>query len=139
MLSTTAVALQLLAGRGATLAQISLRPAALGGIEVRLRHVAGGGIEATLLADQADTARSLQQAGNELRRMLEAQGVDLLRLDVDARAAGDPDARRDGGDSARPSGAAPTGAAGAGPVDTSTTASTVHLLLPDGATVDVLA
>ncbi|WP_320669646.1 flagellar hook-length control protein FliK [Patulibacter defluvii] len=143
---TVAVALQLLAGRRATLAQLHLRPAALGGVEVRLRHGAQG-LEATVLADSPDAARALQQASGELRRQLEAQGLHVARLDVGAAAPGG--SGPDSGPRNRASGRDRDHARPAGPTAHATPTTTTDpdfdprprltLPLPGGARVDVLA
>jgi flagellar hook-length control protein FliK len=73
--------LRLLEHRGQVQAQLHLHPAELGGVEVRLRQTAHG-LMATVTADRADAAHVLQQAGSELRRALEAQGVQVAGLDI---------------------------------------------------------
>jgi flagellar hook-length control protein FliK len=73
--------LRILQHRGQVQAQLSLHPAELGGVEVRLRQTAHG-LMATVTADRADAAHVLQQAGADLRRALEAQGVQIAGLDI---------------------------------------------------------
>ena len=73
--------LRILEHRGQVQAQLTLHPAELGGVEVRLRQTAHG-LMATVTADRADAAHVLQQAGAELRRALEAQGVQVAGLDI---------------------------------------------------------
>ena len=73
--------LRILEHRGQVQAQLTLHPAELGGVEVRLRQTAHG-LMATVTADRADAAQVLQQAGADLRRALEAQGVQLAGLDI---------------------------------------------------------
>ena len=73
--------LRILQHRGQVQAQLSLHPAELGGVEVRLRQTAHG-LMATVTADRADAAHILQQAGADLRRALEAQGVQVAGLDI---------------------------------------------------------
>jgi flagellar hook-length control protein FliK len=73
--------LRVLEHRGQVQAQLTLHPAELGGVEVRLRQTAHG-LMATVTADRADSAHVLQQAGAELRRALEAQGVQVAGLDI---------------------------------------------------------
>lgn len=77
--------LKLSAARGVSHARLTLSPAELGGVEVRLRHTAGG-LSATIVADTPQAAQALQQAADGLRRGLEAQGVTLLSLDVGTRS-----------------------------------------------------
>jgi flagellar hook-length control protein FliK len=72
--------------RGSTTARIMLRPDTLGGVQVKLR-AGRDGVSAELIADSAHAAQALATAGGDLRRALEAQGVNLLGLDV--RTAGD--------------------------------------------------
>jgi flagellar hook-length control protein FliK len=73
--------LRILQHRGQVQAQLSLHPAELGGVEVRLRQTAHG-LMATVTAERADAAHVLQQAGADLRRALEAQGVQIAGLDI---------------------------------------------------------
>jgi flagellar hook-length control protein FliK len=67
--------------RGITRARMALRPAELGGIEIRLQATAGG-IAAQVVADSPEAARLLAQAGDDLRRALEARDVTLISLEV---------------------------------------------------------
>jgi flagellar hook-length control protein FliK len=72
--------------RGSATARITLRPDTRGGVQVKLR-AGRDGVSAELVADSAHAAQALVTAGGDLRRALEAQGVNLLGLDV--RTAGD--------------------------------------------------
>jgi hypothetical protein len=133
---STEAMLRLVARRGATHASLTLRPAQLGAVEVRLRAT-GDGIVASVSADAAEAATLLQQAEGELRRALEDSGVRLLRLDIawsrDSQAsAGGRD--RDAGD--QPAGRARPDAAATTDPD-STTGTVVQLA--NGVLVDVLA
>src|SRR6185503_1754494 len=67
--------------KGITHAKISLRPDDLGGIEVRLQS-SPHGVSAHLVADSPEAARLLAQAGDDLRRSLEARAGALLSLEV---------------------------------------------------------
>jgi hypothetical protein len=137
--------LRVLEHRGQVQAQLTLHPAELGGVEVRLRQTAHG-LMATVTADRADAAHVLQQAGTELRRALEAQGVQVAGLDI-GMAGENQDAANARANERRAESAlaGPRRArAGAGddndlsPIDPdhrTTTASTIAL----GALVDVLA
>jgi flagellar hook-length control protein FliK len=133
--------------RGISHARLALRPAELGGIEVRLQS-GPAGLAAHLVADSPQAARMLQQAADELRRSLAARDVTLLSLEVSTSdrdpgqprpgaqaGAGDPSQGRPAGD-ARPQG-------GRGePRDAdpdSSPSPEIVLTLPDGVTVDVLA
>jgi flagellar hook-length control protein FliK len=64
---------------------MALRPAELGGIEIRLQSTAAG-IAAQVVADSPEAARLLAQAGDDLRRALEARNVTLISLDVSTTA-----------------------------------------------------
>ena len=68
---------------GATQAHITLHPAELGEVSIRLRYHAGG-ISADVLAESHAAAQALQGAASELRRSLEAQGLVVHGLDVRA-------------------------------------------------------
>jgi flagellar hook-length control protein FliK len=131
--------------RGVTHARISLSPAELGGIEIHLRHTADG-LVARVIADSAGAAQVLQQSAADLRRDLEQQGLNLLRLDIGASGeqAGQTAAQR-GFDGALDGDARRSARAGASDdelivVATGTApaaGSTLHLR--NGALVDVLA
>ena len=130
--------------RGVTHARMSLKPAELGGVEIRLAQSAQG-LTATVVADGQQAAQLLQQAGQELRRSLEAQGIQLHQLDIsysgDQReGARSAQAQADGGDR-RASGGADDSLATDGDGLTTTEDITVQetLELPDGVLVDVLA
>jgi flagellar hook-length control protein FliK len=138
---TTRTLLHVAAERGVTHARLNLKPAELGGIEVRLQSTPQG-VAAQLVADSPEAARMLSQAGDDLRRQLAERDVTLLSLDVSTSS----EQRHDntaggfsgfGDDSYRPDRSAqghgtPTDAAPASPAETT-------LVLPDGVLVDVLA
>jgi flagellar hook-length control protein FliK len=138
--------LRVLEHRGQVQAQLTLHPAELGGVEVRLRQTAHG-LMATVTADRADAAHVLQQAGSELRRALEAQGVQVAGLDIgmagENQDAANARANERRAESAlagprRDRGTAADGDNDLSPIDPdhrTTTASTIAL----GALVDVLA
>jgi flagellar hook-length control protein FliK len=67
--------------RGQAQAHLALKPAELGGVEVRLR-VTTQGLVASITAERPESAQVLQQAGADLRRAFEAAGVDLASLDI---------------------------------------------------------
>ncbi len=144
---TVRLTLRASADRGVSHARISLTPRELGGIEVHLRQTADG-LVARVVAEHATAAQLLQHAGGELRRSLESQGLNLLRLDIgasgeqaarngDRRALADGFADGDGrgsrGDASDP--LAPLD----GATDADLTSTTTTLALPNGALVDVLA
>jgi Flagellar hook-length control protein FliK len=125
--------------RGQAQARLTLHPAELGGVEVRLR-VTTHGLVASITADRAESAQVLQQAGADLKRALEAQGVEVAGLDFGV--AGDEARQRAHGRDADPtSGRGANRAADdeeLSPIDPdhpTTTAPTIAL----GALVDVLA
>jgi hypothetical protein len=74
-------------------ARITLSPQELGQIEIHLRYRSAGVI-AELTAESAAAFQALNQAGADLRRSLEAQGIIVLGLDI--RHAG-PDGNGDTG------------------------------------------
>ena len=80
-IATTGVMVHMMADKGVNHARLNLKPAELGGIEVRLRST-GDGIHALLVADSPEAARMLASAGDDLRRQLEDKNVNLLSLDV---------------------------------------------------------
>jgi flagellar hook-length control protein FliK len=70
-------------------ATLQLKPEALGQVDVQLRTTRDG-LVATIAAHDQAGLDALQDAGAELRRLLEAKGVELHRLDLhlDAGAHG---------------------------------------------------
>ncbi|HKG03922.1 MAG TPA: flagellar hook-length control protein FliK [Conexibacter sp.] len=144
---TVRLALRAAADRGVTHARISLTPRELGSIEVHLRQTADG-LVARVVAEHATAAQLLHNAGGELRRQLESQGLTLLRLDIGASGeqggrAADRQALANGngafGDNAG-HGRNRGGDAPLAPLDgTAETSTTTTLALPNGALVDVLA
>jgi flagellar hook-length control protein FliK len=80
---TVKLALRAGAERGVTHARITLTPVDLGSIDVHLRHTSDG-LVARVVADSTGAAQLLQQSADDLRRTLEQQGVQLLRLDIGA-------------------------------------------------------
>jgi flagellar hook-length control protein FliK len=141
---TVRLALRHGAERGVTHARISLTPRELGSIEVHLRQTADG-LVARVVAEHASAAQQLQQAGAELRRQLESQGLTLLRLDIGASGDERADRRGSAFDSAAAFGERDGGGRGAdadplAPLDGTADADrTTTLQLPNGALVDVLA
>jgi flagellar hook-length control protein FliK len=123
--------LQVATERGISRAKLALRPADLGGIEIRLQS-SSAGVTAQVVADSPEAARMLAQAADDLRRSLERHDVTLLRLDVsttsdDRSASAGQTAHADrlhGADEPSPS-------------DPSPEPATVQL--PSGLLVDVLA
>ena len=135
----------MMADKGVNHARLNLKPAELGGIEVRLRST-GDGIHALLVADSPEAARMLASAGDDLKRQLEDKNVNLLSLDVSTSGQ-----RQDqpagfstdgfGDDRYRPGRSNMSRSSGnesALLMETPEAADTV-LVLPDGVHVDVLA
>ena len=91
--AAVATLLQVAVDRGITHAKMTLRPAELGGIEIRLQATAAG-IAAQVIADSPEAARLLVQAGDDLRRALEARNVTLISLDVSTTADQQRDSAR---------------------------------------------
>src|SRR5262249_19188560 len=73
---------------GVKQARISLQPAELGSVEIRLRYHAGG-ITAQLAADSISGVQALQEAAGDLRRSLESQGLVVQSVDVTLVGEGD--------------------------------------------------
>ena len=120
---------------------MSLRPADLGGVEIRLQQT-GQGLIASVVADGVQAAQALQQAGQDLRRQLEAQGIELQRLDISYSGEERSGARaQESGDGERRSSAGNDSHATDGgdltPTDEATATATLEL--PGGVLVDVLA
>jgi flagellar hook-length control protein FliK len=135
--AAVATLLHVAAERGITHAKLALRPAELGGIEIRLQASAAG-IAAQVVADSPEAARLLAQAGDDLRRALEAREVTLLSLEVSTSSE---QRSREGArgewsdrDDVR---STPDGAPAEG--DPSAPATQIVIELPGGLLVDVLA
>ena len=134
-----ATLLHVASDRGISHAKISLRPEDLGGIEVRLQS-SPAGISAQLVADSPEAARLLAQAGDDLRRSLEARDVNLLSLEVST--SGDQRRGEQPGETPDPDAAGPDSPgdgeeAVTAPADAGAPVSVLEL--PGGLLVDVLA
>jgi hypothetical protein len=70
---------------GAAEARMELHPQELGSVVVKLRMTSDG-LQASFTASNPEALSQLQQAGDDLRRSLEAKGVTLATLDVRAEA-----------------------------------------------------
>jgi flagellar hook-length control protein FliK len=122
---------------------MSLRPAELGGVEIRLQQTAGGLI-ASVVADGVEAAQLLQQAGQDLRRQLEAHGIELQRLDI-SHSGEERSGKRSaetltGGEQRSSAGNDNSHATDGGDLNPNDEAmATSTLELPDGVLVDVLA
>jgi flagellar hook-length control protein FliK len=129
--------------RGVTHARMSLRPADLGGVEIRLQQTSHGLI-ASVVADGVEAAQALQQAGQDLRRQLEAHGIELQRLDIsysgDDRSGGRAAEARTGDGERRSPAGNDSHATDGGDLNPNDEATAIAILeLPDGVLVDVLA
>jgi flagellar hook-length control protein FliK len=122
---------------GVTRARVALHPEQLGSLEIHLRHTSDG-IAARVVADAAQAAHVLRNGGEELRRSLEAQGLNLVSFDVDT--AGARDERRSGFGQGDPGSS--NGRQDGGPLDAPEATETTEektVRLPNGVLVDVLA
>jgi hypothetical protein len=129
--------------RGISRARINLRPADLGGIEVRLQSSAAG-VSAHLVADSPEAARLLSLAGDDLKRQLADSNVNLLSLDVsttgdDRRETPAGGAAAGFGDGERPRHDSAGGARTAAALPTDPEPVETTIALPSGVLVDVLA
>jgi flagellar hook-length control protein FliK len=126
--------------RGQAHAHLALKPAELGGVEVRLR-VTTQGLVASITAERPESAQVLQQAGADLRRAFEAAGVDVASLDIGFAGDG-TDRRAHERHAEAAQGAGTTGRAAdddeLSPIDPDTTTATTTTIAL-GALVDVLA
>jgi flagellar hook-length control protein FliK len=127
--------------RGISRAKMALRPAELGGIEIRLQATAGG-VAAQVVADSPEAAKLLAQAGDDLRRALEARDVTLISLEVSTSGDQQQQSARgewtDGDDAAfAGSGRSSSADAEAGAEPAPITQTVIEL--PGGLLVDVLA
>jgi flagellar hook-length control protein FliK len=82
--------------QGTAEARIELHPQELGSVVVKLR-VTSDGLNATFTAANPDAVAQLQQAGDDLRRLLEAKGITLATLDVRAQSSEARDRREQRG------------------------------------------
>jgi flagellar hook-length control protein FliK len=124
---------------GVTRVRVALHPEQLGGLEIHLRSTPDG-IVAKVVADAAQAANVLRHAGEELRRSLEGQGLNLVRFDV-ATAGGQGERRSDFGHdepSTGSNGRTPAASVEDTDAPTDTTQETT-VQLPNGVLVDVLA
>jgi flagellar hook-length control protein FliK len=141
--AAVATLLHVAAERGITHAKMALKPVELGGIEIRLQSTAAG-VAAQVGADSPEAARLLAQAGDDLRRALEARDVNLVSLEVSTSSDQQRESARgewsdgDGSDAGRyGSSGRSSGDAEGDAAPTPTTHSVIEL--PGGLLVDVLA
>jgi flagellar hook-length control protein FliK len=124
---------------GITQARVQLHPAELGSIDIHLRSTPDG-VVARVVADASQAAAVLRDGGDELRRQLASQGINLTHFDVGTAggeqreaAFGNGGSEQRGNRSANPEGV-DAGASSADDTDETTT-----VALPNGVLVDVLA
>jgi flagellar hook-length control protein FliK len=121
---------------GITQARVTLHPEELGSIDIHLRSTPDG-IVARVVADATQAAAVLRDGGDDLRRMLANQGINLSHFDVGTS--------RDGGQSGFQAGDGERrqgGSAGSDTPDQDSPAETTEettISLPNGVLVDVLA
>jgi Meckel syndrome type 1 protein len=139
--AAVATLLHVAVDRGISHAKMALRPAELGGIEIRLQATAGG-VAAQVVADSPEAARMLAQAGDDLRRALEARDVTLISLEVSTSSDQRQQSARgewtDGGDAGLTSSHGRTAGDAEGDAEPAPITQTV-IELPGGLLVDVLA
>jgi flagellar hook-length control protein FliK len=78
---------------GVSVARIELAPESLGAIQIHLQHTSDG-IVARVVAEHPETAQTLSQSGDDLKRQLQQNGTPLLRLDIESsgrQASGEQD------------------------------------------------
>ncbi len=139
--AAVATLLHVASERGITRAKMALKPAELGGIEIRLQASAAG-VAAQVIADSPEAARLLAQAGDDLRRALEARDVTLISLEVSTSGDQEQQSARGewaDGDEAAPAGSGRNGSSDADGDDEPTETSHSVIELPGGLLVDVLA
>ena len=140
--AAVATLLQVAVDRGITHAKMALKPAELGGIEIRLQSTAAG-VAAQVVADSPEAAKLLAQATDDLRRSLEARDVNLISLEVSTSSDQQQQSARgewsdgDAGDSGRAVYGRSNGDAAGDAEPAPTTQSVIEL--PGGLLVDVLA
>ncbi len=125
--------------QGFSQAKIELSPGSLGTIRIQL-HRTDDGVTAHVVTDSAATADTLSQGGDDLRRSLQAAGVNLLSLDIEARG----DANTQTQDRAQDSSPRSQSGGGSGQIDAigatdAGQAESTTVVLPGGALVNVLA
>ena len=139
--AAVATLLHVAAERGITRAKMALRPAELGGIEIRLQSTAAG-VASQVVADSPEAARLLAHATEDLRRALEARDVTLLSLEVSTTADQQQQSARGERSDGDGTDAGLYGSSDRGTADPdSEPAPTTHSVieLPGGLLVDVLA
>jgi flagellar hook-length control protein FliK len=124
---------------GITQARVQLHPEELGSIDIHLRSTPDG-VVARVIAHAAQAAGVLRDGGDELRRQLAAQGINLSHFDV-GTAGGDQReaAFGNGGSQQRGNRSASTDDAGNGAAPADDPDETTTIGLPNGVLVDVLA
>ncbi|HEY5430194.1 MAG TPA: flagellar hook-length control protein FliK [Solirubrobacteraceae bacterium] len=71
------------ARNGVSVARIQLAPESLGAIAIHLQRTSDG-IVARVITEHPETADTLSQGGDDLRRQLQQNGTHLVRLDIES-------------------------------------------------------
>ena len=124
---------------GITQARVQLHPQELGTIDIHLRSTPDG-VVARVVADASQAAAVLRDGGDELRRQLASQGINLTHFDV-GTAGGEQRGAAFGNGGSQQRGnrsASNPDDAGSGAASPETTEETT-IQLPNGVLVDVLA
>jgi len=121
---------------GITQARVQLHPEELGSIDIHLRSTPDG-VVARVVADASQAAAVLRDGGDELRRQLANQGINLTHFDVGTTGDGRREAAFGNGGSQGQR--RDPHAAGNDNAPTDNTDETTTVALPNGVLVDVLA
>ncbi len=70
------------ARNGVSVARIQLAPDSLGSIQIHLQRSSDGSIVARVITEHPEAADTLSQGGDDLRRQLQQNGTNLVRLDI---------------------------------------------------------
>ncbi len=134
-----------MAQTGLSTARISLSPDTLGGIRISLSQTSQG-VVARVVADHPEATQALQQNVADLRRSLEASGVNVARLEVSSsgdQSLGGFQGSQNGASSSGTGSGSQQGSGGtaenADGENPETTSTELTLELQSGSLVDVLA
>jgi flagellar hook-length control protein FliK len=124
---------------GITQARVQLHPEELGSIDIHLRSTPDG-VVARVVADASQAAAVLRDGGDELRRQLASQGINLTHFDVGTTGQERREAAFGNGGSSQQRGnhSANSEDADAGAASPDNTDETT-ITLPNGVLIDVLA
>jgi flagellar hook-length control protein FliK len=121
---------------GITQARVQLHPQELGQVDIHLRSTPDGVI-ARVVADASQAAAVLRDGGDELRRQLASQGINLTHFEVGTAGGEQREAAFGNGGSEHQRGRAHP--ANAETTETDNPDDTTTITLPNGVLVDVLA